>query len=84
MQGALVALVIALVYVFIWPGRRHPENMRRFPLWQRLVLRWFHSLTWILIAVACLIWSKFVAAAAGVVYLIFLFTSLRVRNAGPG
>ena len=82
MQAAIACLFIALVYVFIWPGRKSPEIMQRFSVWQRIVLRWFHSLTWILIAVACVMWSKIPAAVAFVVYVIFIVTSLRVRNAG--
>jgi hypothetical protein len=79
-QAAAICLLIALVYVFIWPGRKNPERTRQYPIWQRIVLRWFHSLTWVLIAVACVTWSKLPAAAAFVVYMVFLFATLRARN----
>jgi hypothetical protein len=82
MQAAIACLFIALVYVFIWPGRKSPEIMQRLSIWQRMVLRWFHSLTWILIALACVKWSKIPAAVAFLVYVIFIVTSLRVRNVG--
>lgn len=79
-QGAIICMVIAVVYVFIWPGRKDPEGFRQKPLWIQIVLRWFHSLTWVLIALATLIWSKVPAAAAFFVYLIFILTMARERN----
>ena len=74
-RGALICLVIAVVYVFLWPGRNDPERMRQLPLWRRIVVRWFHSLTWALVAVACLLWSKLTAIAACLVYLVFMVTA---------
>ena len=81
-RGALVCLLVAVVYLFLWPGRNEREQFRQFPLWRRIVLRWFHSLTWLLIAVACLLWSKLTAIAAAVVYVVFLVT-VRLRTARP-
>jgi hypothetical protein len=74
-------MVIAAVYVYLWPGRKDPERVRQRPLWVQVVLRWFHSLTWVLIALACLLWSKVPAFAAFVVYLIFLLTMMGDRKA---
>jgi hypothetical protein len=81
LQAALVCLGIAIVYVFIWPGRKDPERFRQHPLWRQLVLRWFHSLTWVLIGAACLFWSKLWALAALVAYIIFMLVTLAERNA---
>jgi len=78
-RGALVCLVIAVVYLFLWPGRNDGERFKQLPLWKRIVLRWFHSLTWVLIAVACLLWSKLAAIAAALAYLVFMVTA-RLRN----
>lgn len=79
-QAAIICTVIAILYIFIWPGRKDPEGFRRKPLWTQIVLRWFHSLTWVLIALAILMWSKIPAAAAFLVYLLFIFTMARERN----
>jgi hypothetical protein len=79
LRAAAVCGVIALVYVFLWPGRKNPSQVSQLPLWQRIVLRWFHSLTWLLIAVACFYWSKLPAIAAGTVYFIYLFVVSRTR-----
>jgi hypothetical protein len=78
-QAAIICLIVATVYLFMWPGRKNPNP--QWSVWTRLVLRWFHSLTWILIAAACLLWSKIPAIAAFCVYLIFLITTMRVRKA---
>jgi hypothetical protein len=80
-RGALVCLVVAVVYIFLWPGRNDREHFHQLPLWRRIVLRWFHSLTWLLIAVACLLWSKLTAIIACIVYLVFMVTA-RLRVAG--
>ena len=78
LQAALVCLVIAIVYLFIWPGRKDPDRLR--PIWRKLVLRWFHSLTWLLIGAACLLWSKLWALLALVTYIIFMLASMADRN----
>jgi hypothetical protein len=75
LRAAVICFVIAVVYIFMWPGRKDPERVRQLPFWRRLVLRWFHSLTWLLIASACLFWSKVPAIAACIVYLIFVWIS---------
>jgi len=74
-RGALVCLVIAVVYVFLWPGRNDRQGLRQLPWWRRIVVRWFHSLTWLLIGAACLLWSKLIAVAAAIVYLVFMVTA---------
>ncbi len=79
LQAAIVCLVIAIVYLFIWPGRKDPKRPR--PIFRKLVLRWFHSLTWILIGAACLLWSKALGLIAVVVYLSFMWASMSDRNA---
>jgi hypothetical protein len=80
-RGALVCLVIAVVYVFLWPGRNDREGFQQLPLWRRIVVRWFHTLTWVLIGIACLLWSKLTAIVACIVYLVFIATArLRVPS----
>ena len=51
---ALLCLVVAGIYAVVWP---RPKDGQRRAMWQYLVLRWFHSLVWILLAVACLMWA---------------------------
>lgn len=84
LQAAFFCLLIALVYTFFWPGRRNPERARQRPLGLRIILRWFHPLTWILIGVAVLYWSRVAAAAAIVAYLVFTVTMSRDRRSASG
>ena len=70
--GAVLCLIVAVVYYFVWPGWKKPERRRRTSHVRRFILRWFHSLTWILLAATCLLWSKIPALLSLVVYLIFL------------
>lgn len=72
---AAAALVLAVVWGFVWPADQAASGIA----W--VILRWFHALTWLLLALAALIaalapagWSsaKPVAFAALITYLIFL------------
>lgn len=72
--GVIVCLVVATAYCFVWPGRNDPKRVQERPLWANLILRWFHSLAWVLLAMACYLRSSLPAALAGGVYLIFLLT----------
>jgi hypothetical protein len=70
--GIVICLVLAGAYYFVWPGWKDPGRVRHRPVWSNIVLRWFHSLTWVLLAAACFLRSTLPAALAGGVYLIFL------------
>lgn len=83
LRAAIVCVAIALVYSFLWPGRKNAARVAQLPFYQRIVLRWFHSLTWLVIAAACLLWSKPIAILAAVVYLIYLWVVNRARPAQP-
>lgn len=84
MLAAVIAMAVAVAYYFVWPGRKDPERVRQRPLWSRIVLRWFHALTWVLLALACLFWIKLAAVMAGVVYLVFMITLAQERHATKG
>jgi hypothetical protein len=81
----ILCLGVATVYIFIRPKPK-PEQTR--PMWQQVVLRWFHSLVWVLLAAACFLWTgnmdstlaPFLGRLALFVYLIFLATVARERR----
>jgi hypothetical protein len=75
-----ICLALTVVWTVIWPdGKAVPEDALRF-----FVLRWFHALTWLLLALSAFIavfnWfggvrtAKVVAFLSLPVYLIFLAT----------
>ncbi len=72
---AVPCLGVAILYYFLWPK---PKTGQTRPTWVHLVLRWFHSLVWLLLAAACVLWGsgsawgKPVALLAGLVYLVFM------------
>lgn len=43
-----ISIVVSIVYFFIWPK----ELVNGIPGWQVFILRWFHSLVWILLAIS--------------------------------
>ena len=79
------AAVIALVYVFV-PASGDAEGARWF------VLRWFHTIAWVFLALAALARSKVtgapiefaapLAATGGLIYVAFMLTTLAGNPAG--
>jgi hypothetical protein len=80
MLGIVVCLIVASAYCFVWPGWKDPERVRHRTLWSGIILRWFHSLTWTLLAAACYLRSTFSAVLAGGVYLIFILALAEERK----
>ncbi|HEY7615831.1 MAG TPA: hypothetical protein VH744_03435, partial [Terriglobales bacterium] len=66
--AAAICLLVAFMYMRLWPGRRDAQLVARRTPWARIVLRWFHSLTWVILGLACLLWSRALALAAVIVY----------------
>ena len=84
----VICLGVALLYFFVWP-RQKPDAPVPRPTWRQFILRWFHSLVWVLLAVACFMWAGWlpgsgvaggVALAALGVYLVFMLTFLVDRR----
>jgi hypothetical protein len=76
---AVVCVLIAVVYALVWPRPKSPEHAKsRGPI-ARVVLRWFHSLTWSFLAGACIVGDAmgsgagdWLALAALATYFFFL------------
>jgi quinol-cytochrome oxidoreductase complex cytochrome b subunit len=49
----VLCLVIATVYFFVWP-KPDPKGEPR-PMWIRVILRWCHSVVWVLLAGVCVL-----------------------------
>ena len=82
----LVCLGIAAVYFVIWP-KPNPKRTRLRQSWPQIVLRYFHALVWVLLALACFIvgfdmgllaWS--VAMGGFAVYIYFMVVFVKDRN----
>ena len=59
----LVCLGLALIYTVLWPrpGRSSPPR----PAWRAMILRWGHALVWVLLGVACFLWTAVLPGGAG-------------------
>ena len=79
-----LALAVAVVYSFVWPQKavNAASDFRFF------ILRWGHALTWILLAANFLLrgispaWNSaanLVALASGLMYALFLYTSVVMK-----
>ncbi len=77
---AIPCLMMAAIWSVIWPSYRAQGAV----LWRRLVLRWAHALTWLLLAVALLLTGTGLggggqtAALLGVLALVAYFSFLYV------
>ena len=49
----LLCLVVAAVYVAVWPKNAGLVPVR--PVWRHVVLRWFHTLVWVLLGASCFV-----------------------------
>ena len=84
-----VSIGVAVLYFFVWP-RQKPDAVEMRPPWRQFVLRWFHSLVWVVLAGAFFMWAEWLpgsGAAGGValvalaLYLTFMVTFLIDRRA---
>jgi hypothetical protein len=66
----VICLGIAAPWFFIWPlpDPRKPPR----PAWRHLILRWFHGLTWVLLALACFAAAAHLGALAGTLAILGL------------
>jgi hypothetical protein len=81
-----ICIGIAVTYNFIWP-RPNPGDPPR-PPGRHFVLRWGHSLVWVLLALACFIAGPETALVAGalgiaalILYVVFIVTIFLDRQA---
>ncbi len=49
----VLCLLVAGVYLIVWPGRKPRPMAPPRPLWRHVILRWFHALVWVLLALSC-------------------------------
>ena len=76
----VVCLVVAAIWVFVWPSNRSVAS-GSLPYF---ILRWFHALVWLFLAAAAFIagfdilgganTARFVALLALLTYLVFMAT----------
>ncbi len=77
----LICYGISAVWIFVWPKPRAGEEARSFGT--HFILRWFHTLAWVLLAIFFITSGRFplISNGAGLlalaVYLVFGVTLLR-------
>ena len=78
-------LAVAVAYYRIWP-QGSPKRSQPRTRWQHIVLRYFHSLVWVLLAAGCFLAGAgyniglWLAALALPVYILFLVMVVQDRN----
>ena len=79
-----IALVIAVIFVFIWPHKAVTTTTG----FRYLVIRWGHTLTWVLLAINFALRgiapslngaANLIAAAGGVTYLLFMVMTFIIK-----
>ena len=78
-----IALIIAVIYTFVWPYKAADVTGFRF-----FVLRWGHALTWLLLTINFLLrgidpslngLASLMALAGGLIYLLFMVMRFGVK-----
>lgn len=67
----IVCLAIAAIWIFVWPSHRAAT-----PRWRFIVLRWFHMVVWLLLALAAFIASANLPGGADIARLVALLSLL--------
>ena len=82
---SLLCLGVAGAYYFIWPKPKPGQSRTPTRHW---ILRYGHSLVWVLLAIACFMWAadshsgfaNILALAALGTYLLFMLTFVTSRK----
>lgn len=79
---AIGCLLVAVSYIIFTIEPTKGYNWTAKPVWRFVILRWFHSLVWVLLATACLtmqrkgeqgiIWAKSISFIGLLIYLLYL------------
>jgi len=84
-----ISIGLAVLYFFVWPKQKPDVPVHR-PARRQFILRWFHSLVWVFLAIAFFMWAGWmpgsgiaggVALLALVLYITFMVTFLIDRRA---
>ena len=82
----ILCLGVGVAYYVIWPFPNPKRTQPRTP-WQHLVLRYFHTLVWVLLAAGCFLAGYGLGALGGIVallalptYVIFLVVLVQDRS----
>jgi Flp pilus assembly protein TadB len=89
----VICLGLAVLWYDVWPKDKTPEPFKQLPQSRprpvavQSILRWFHTLIWMLLAAACFFAftgrSTLVTAClllAGVMYVVFIVTLIKDRQ----
>ena len=82
----VLCLAIAAAYYYVWP-QPGPKRLAPRSMSEHVVLRYFHSLVWVLLAAGCFLGSagmgelgRWIALLGIPVYIVFLVYVVRDRN----
>jgi hypothetical protein len=79
----MICIGIAILYFFLWPKKLNPNGISYF------ILRYFHSLVWVLLAIYCFIANSkpeslstatLLPKVALILYVVFIVTFLSKKN----
>ena len=82
----ILCLGVGVAYYFIWPSP-NPKRTEPRTRWQQIVLRYFHTLVWVLLAAGCFLAGSGFGPLGGIVallalptYVVFLVVLLQDRG----
>lgn len=87
---AVGCLVLAGVYVFVWPRPRTEAEAAARPVWRHVVLRWLHPGVWLVLASSFAVRAtplpesasigNQIASLAAILYIVYIVVYLADRR----
>lgn len=85
-----ICLLIAALYMVFYPRPKRATQTGLSGRWRPFILRWFHSIVWLLLGLSCLMWGEYIpgktvlanilALVALLIYMTFMVTLVRERR----
>lgn len=71
-----VCLLIAVVYMIFYPHSKNEIQSGSRRKWRYLILRWFHSIVWLLLGLSCFIWGEYIPVRTKLANILALLSLL--------
>lgn len=55
-----ICLLLAAIYMIFYPHPKKEARPDSYRKWRYLILRWCHSIVWLLLGLACFMWGGYI------------------------
>ena len=76
MVWGFICLSIAVLYLAFYPHSKNEILSGSSHKWRYLILRWFHSIVWLLLALSCFMWGEYIPGRTALANILALLSLL--------